>query len=408
MDGVPYFVEGPNLFCMSADYQMTNLGVISGSIRVSMADNGTQLMVLVPGGSGYIYDKTADELYEITDADFDANGNPQFVVYVDGYFVCTTDEKKFIVSALNDGLTWSALDFGSAESNPDAVVAPIVLANQLFITGTQTIEAFQNIGGTGFPFQRTGLFIQRGVKAPYSLIGLQDTFLFIGGGENESPAVWAYAGNSVQKVSTQPIDYLLHLLNEDELQRVFAWAYADRGAYFVGFTLPMTSIVYDLSTQRWHERRSYEGSSQIQYRVGAIATAYNCTFVSDSFTGRIGELCADCYEEFGNPIISTVTTQPFWNQTKALFVPWMELTVESGMGNSDSVDPVVWMERSLDGKTWTDPRTATIGKIGRYGQRARWRRNGRADRFEMFRFSISDPVKRVFIGLTADIMGGDK
>lgn len=408
MDGVPYFVIGGNLFRMDSDYSLTNLGVITGTVRVSMADNGSQLMVLVPGGDGYILDKATQVLSEITDADFRANGDPQFCAFVDGYFVATTDEKKFIVSGLNDGMAWDALDFGSAEADPDSVVAPIVYANQLFITGTVTIEAFQNIGGVGFPFQRSGLYIQRGVSAPYSLIGIQDTFMFIGGGSNESPAVWALAGNGVQKISTQPIDYLLHLLTEDQLQEVFAWAYADKGAYFVGFALPDTCIVYDISSGRWHERKSYIDSALTQYRVGAIVTAYNQTFASDLNSGKIGELCDTCYTEFGQPIIRSVVPQPFTNQQISFSVPALELVCEAGVGNADCANPKVTMQRSLDGKTWTDPREKFIGAMGKYGKRTIWKRNGRASQFELFRFTVSDPVKPVLIGLVADVIGGIK
>jgi len=408
MNGVPYFVDGENLFSMGSDYSITNLGVIEGSARCSMADNGTQLMILVPGGKGYIYNHVTTAFAEITDSDFRANGEPQFCCFIDGYFCATTDSKKFIISALNDGTSWAALDFGSAESDPDDIVAPVVFSNQLFIGGGQTFEAFQNIGGAGFPFQRTGLFIQRGVYAPYSLISLQETFLFIGGGANESPAVWALAGNSVQKISTQPIDYLLHLLTADELQSVYAWSYADRGSYFVGFALPDTCIVYDITTQRWHERKSYLFGSQGAYRVSSVVNAYNTTFCSDILDGRIGELSATTYKEYGEPIIRTISTQPFMNEMKSVFFPSLELTVESGVGNDDCPNPVVTLERSLDGKTWGNPRPRPIGRIGQYNRRSIWRKNGRAARFEVFRFTLSDPVKPVIIGLTADVIPGAK
>ena len=136
-----------------------------------------------------MYNRSTGVFVEITDSDFRANGDPQYVAFVDGYFVFTTDEKKFIVSALNDGTSYNALDFGSAESDPDKVIAPIVYKNQLFITGVTTTEAFQNIGGADFPFQRSGLFIDKGVAAPHSLVKSQDSFMFIGGGENESPTI---------------------------------------------------------------------------------------------------------------------------------------------------------------------------------------------------------------------------
>ena len=169
MAGKPYFVNGDRLYRLEEDDTLTFIGDIEGTVRVSMADNGTQLMVLVPNGKGYIYNHVADTFAEITDSDFTANGSPQFVVFIDGYFLVTTDTKKFIVSSINDGLSYNALDFGTAESDPDDIVAPIVYKNQLFISGGQTFEAFQNIGGADFPFQRTGLFLQKGCFAPYSL-----------------------------------------------------------------------------------------------------------------------------------------------------------------------------------------------------------------------------------------------
>ena len=139
MNGVPYFVIGGHLYSMAEDYALTQIDVIAGTGRVSMADNGTQLLILVPGGNGYIYNHVTDSFSQITDLDFTANGNPQQVVFIDGYFCLTTDSKKFIVSALNDGLSYNALDFGTAESDPDEIVAPIVFKNQLFIGGSQTI-----------------------------------------------------------------------------------------------------------------------------------------------------------------------------------------------------------------------------------------------------------------------------
>jgi len=93
---------------------------------------------------------------------------------------------------------------------------------------------------------------------------------------------------------------------------------------------------------------------------------------------------------------------------QAVFFPSLELTVESGVGNDAVLDPHITLERSKDGKTWSGPISRSIGKIGEYSRRAIWRRNGRASRFEIFRFTLTDAVKPVIIGLTANIVGGDK
>jgi len=415
MAGEPYFVNGDKLYRLNQVtpfpnewYALEELGTISGTARVSMADNGTQLMVLVPGGNGYIYNHNTDTFSQITDPDFTANGDPQFVAFVDGYFVATTDTKKFISSAINDGLSWNALDYGTAESDPDNTVAPIVFKNQLFISGSQTFEAFQNIGGTDFPFQRTGLYLDKGVYAPYSLINTQDTFMWIGGGDGESPAIWAFAGNGTQKISTVAIDFILQALTPDQLAAVYSWTYSQNGAYFVAFALPNSTLVYDHASQKWHERKSYVEGEQAGYRVSGLTQAYNNIFCGDQIDGRIGKINPDVYTEYGTNIIRAVATQPFQNNTQSIFVPSIELTVESGVGNIAATNPVIAMDRSVDGKTWSDQRMRELGKMGQYNRRAIWRRNGRASRFEVFRFTLSDPVKPVIIQLNADILPGAK
>ena len=415
MAGKPYFVNGNSLYRLDetvvdniASYSLHRIGEVTGTANVSMADNGTQLMVLVPGGNGYIYNHVTDTFQQITDTDFTANGAPQFVVFIDGYFLITTDTKKFIISALNDGLSYSALDFGTAESDPDDIVAPVVYKNQLFISGGETFEAFQNVGGADFPFQRTGLYLQKGCFAPYSLINAQDTFMWVGGGNNESPAIWALNGNSTTKISTTAIDSILTGLTETQVSGIYAWTYAQKGAYFIGFALPSTTLVYDMTTQRWHERKSLVDGVLGGLRVASVVKSYGKVFCGDILDGRVGILSPDVYTEYSGAIIRRVATQPFQNNMQSVFFPSLELTVESGVGNDAVADPQITLERSQDGKTWSDPISRSIGKIGEYSRRAIWRRNGRASRFELFRFTLSDAVKPVIIQLTANIVGGDK
>ena len=274
----------------------------------------------------------------------------------------------------------------------------------MFIGGSQTIEAFQNIGGADFPFQRTGLFLSKGISSPFSIQSIQDTFVFVGAGANESPAIWALSGNSVTKISTTAIDKELSALTETQIQDIFSFAYAEKGAYFVGFTLPGTALVYDTISKRWHERKSFVDGALGAYRVNALVRAYNQLWAGDLVDGRIGLLDQDIYTEYGTEIRRTIVTQPFQNKMEPFVLPELELTVESGVGNLAAEDPMVGMERSTDAKIWSDARYRKIGKIGEYNRRVIWNRNGRASRFELFRFTMSEPVKPVFIQMTADIV----
>ena len=411
--GIAYEVNGDGLYIVnriiagdgSETFTTTVLGTVEGVGPVSMADNGTQLMVLVPGGKGYIYDETAGTPFlEITDLDFTANGAPQHVVFLDGYFAVTTDSKKWIISALNDGMAWDALDFSTAESDPDEIVAPVVFRNKIFITGSETTEAFQNApNGSGFPFIRSNIFADKGCFAPFTLISAHNTFMMIGGGTNESPAIWEFNGSSFSKVSTTAIDSVLSGFTKEEVSAAFSFSYADKGAYFIGFTVADFTIVYDVITKRWHERKSVVDNSDVRWRVNSLVTAYGRVLVGDSQDGRIGELSSDIYTEYGDNIRRVIATQPFSSMGRSVRLPSIELTIESGVGNADRPDPVVSMDISDDGKTFTYERTRSMGKVGEYNRRAIWYRNGRSPRFRVFRFKMSDPVKPVIIKCEAKV-----
>jgi hypothetical protein len=415
MAGIPYFVNLNNLYRLnrvvagdSYTYNLEDLGAITGSGRVSMADNGTQLCIMVPGGNGYIFTDSPDTLTTIVDVDFVANGAPQYVEYMDGYFIFTTATNKFIVSALNDGLAYNALDFGSGEKVGGNLVGLLVFRGQLFLFGENTMAAYQNRpSGADFPFVFSGLEIDKGLDAPFTVVKTSDAFMFIGGGVNESPAIWAFSGSNVQKVSTTAID---SLLQREDLTTSFAWTYAQKGAYFIGFSLLSTVLVFDIISQRWHERKSQIENARgnvniIRFRANSMVEAYSKILCGDSIDGRVGELDIDLYTEYDRNILRTVATQPFQNNMEVFFVPSLELTVESGVGDVAEADPQVGLSISRDGKTFSDERFRRMGKIGDFGRRVIWRRNGRIPRFSILKFSMSEPIKPVIIQLTADITG---
>lgn len=337
MDGLGYFVAGTTLYRLNSDGSKTSLGTIEGTGLVWMPDNGTQLMILVPGIIGYIYTVAAG-LAEITDADFFANGNPQTTVFIDSYFMCSTDTKKYIISANNDGTAWNALDFGTAESDPDVIVAIAVSGNQAYILGSTTTEGVQNIGSTItslFPFRRSGLFLDKGCSAPFSVVNSSGSFFMVGKGAKESPAIWQFTGNNYQKISSTAIDTYISSLPQAEVEVAFAMAYAIDGAYFIAFSFPETTFEYNLVTKKWHERKSIVEENEQRWRVNTILTSYGKTFAGDSFDDRIGVLDPNIYSEYDNDIIKIFTCQVFDDGGIPFSLSRIELTIESGTGTLD-------------------------------------------------------------------------
>lgn len=416
MSGIFYFVNGTSLYRLDRTvgtpdtFAYTSLGTITGTGPVSMADNGMQLMIVVPGGLGSIWVETTTTFtadINAVDSDFTANGAPQLVVFVDSYFVCNTDSKKFISSAPNDGLNWLATDFGSAEADPDIIRAPFVFQSQLYMLGSETIQAFRNVpSGADFPFQAIiGFVIPKGIFAPFSIVPSNNSFMFVGGGVNESPAIWLFTGSGVEKVSTTAIDNLLNGFTDAEIEGIIGVSYAEKGAYFTGFSLPDRDIYYDSITGRWHERNTFSDNQLTGWRVGFMATAYGRVIVGDSIDGRIGELDSKLYTEYGDTIFRRIRIQPLTNQGNSIFVKSMELTMEAGVGDLTTKDPQIRRRYSDDAKTYGNETTRSIGKIGEFEKRAVWRREGRIPNYRVFEYTMTDPVNPTVIKLTADLGG---
>lgn len=414
--GIPYFLNGTTLYRLDRTvdslgvetFTLASLGTIAGTERASFADNGTE-MIIIAGGSGWIMDESVSPTITlITDVDFTTtNGTPEQVKFVDSFFVVTTDSKKFIRSNANDGLTWNPLNFFSAESDPDDIVSLVVHKNQVFIAGAETIEEFRNLAGV---FQRSNFIIDKGVFSPFGIVNTSDSFMFVGGGVNESPAIWALSGNSVQKVSTTAIDAVLREMSTEDIQVAFAWVYAQSGAYFVGFTFPTRTFVFDTITGKWHERKSQitdaKGAVTVsKWRMNSLVSAYNKVLCGDAVDGRIGNLSLDVFTEYEDNIVRTFTSVPFSNQGDSFAITKLVATMEGGVGDAVN-DPQLRLSVSKDAKKYNNEISRGFGKIGEFLRQPIWRGLGRFTQLSVLRFVLSDAVKPVFIKLEADIRGG--
>jgi hypothetical protein len=413
MDGVPYFVNGTDLVSLDSSHTLSTLSsAVTGTGELSLSDNGYQLFILIPGGSGFTWNATTSTFAQITDADFTANGAPQYVCFIDGYSVCTTSTKKFIISALNDSMSWNALDFGSAETDPDAVVAPWVLNNRLYIFGTETIQPYRNTGNVDFPFETViGGTLNKGLFAPRSLVNGSDHMYWVGGGRDESASIWRSSGNSPEPISTIAIDKTLQRV--DDPSSIVSWSYSKDGAIFIGFRLPDTTLVYDETNNLWHERQSrYTSGTGVEYKVGwrcsSLCAAYNNVYVGDSLDGRIGTIENESFSEYTDDnIIRTIVTQPFIDQMDSFFLPTLELTMESGVGNATSTDPKIRLSISRDGgRSFSPERSRGIGPVGDFGRRAIWNRNGKFSQSAVFKWEWSEPATYQVIRADAKIKKG--
>lgn len=413
MADVPFGVNGTNLYRLNSDLSVSSsLGAVDGTGKVSMANNGTQLMILVPGIDGYIWNEGTSTFLTITDSDFKANGLPQVVMFIDGYFMASTDTKKFIISELNDGLSWRALDFGTAESDPDVIVTLVNFKNEAYILGSETIEGDDNVPqGDDFPFIRNGLFLDKGAFAPFSVVKTTNTFMFIGGGKGEDPAIWSLQGNGLVSISNTGVELLLSALSSVEMAQVSAYSYRQDGSTFVAWELPGETILYDTDNGKWHKRKSQvvDGAGvtkTVGWRSTALLRAYGKLICFDTQDGRIGDISRDFFDEYGTEIQREFDINALRADKNVFAVPVLEVTIQAGVGDSATPNPKIRMKKSKNGSSFSGERVRSMGVLGDVDHRVVWRGNGRFKHLALFRILTSEKVRFVVIRVDAKIKVG--
>lgn len=375
----------------------TMAGLGSNSGPVSMANNGTEILI-ADGTYGFLFDGT-NTLSELTTVDPDFPGASS-VTFQDGFFLVTKPNtgQIWMCETAYDGTSWVATDYTTAEGWPDNAVRLLNDHRELWIFGTETVEIFYN-SGAAFPFERIpGAFLEVGLaardslaKADDSIFWLDDKFRIIGS-QGYNPVV----------VSTPQIAYQIaqYATKSDAI----GFTYTQEGHTFYQLTFPSANKtwVYDKTTQFWHERMSYPGDRR--HRANSYAYFAGKNLVGDYENGIIYELSMSTYTDDGNTIRRIRTGSSIHEDRKRIFWNEFEVEFEAGIGivSGTGSDPQAMFQWSDDGgHTWSHELWADIGKIGKYANRARWRKLG-VSRDRTPRVVVSDPIKVVMIAAYLD------
>jgi len=396
MGGVLYVVSGTELYSVDSSGTGTLKGTIAGTSRVSMADNGTQILIANGTATGYTF-TVAGGLVTITDGDYPTADTVRFI---DTYFVANNSASagQFNISASNDGTNWDALDFATAEGSPDSLRAVEVDHRELWLMGSKTIEVWQNFGDPDFPFQRVAL-VEKGLHATHAYTRLDNSVFWLG----DDLVIHRADQYSPVRVSTHAIEEAIRKYSTTS--DCFAYAYYDAGHAFVVFTFPteLKTWVYDIASGMWHERVSLSLGRHIS---NAHSFVYNKNIVGDyRENGKLYQLAMDTFSDNGTAIERTATTPVLSNDRKRMLWHSLELDFESGTGliTGQGSAPLVALEWSDDGgRSWSNQYFTSMGKIGQHETRAIFRRLGQS-RQRNYRIKISDPVKVALYAAHAEV-----
>lgn len=385
MGSALYVVSGEELYHVSATGVATYVGAIAGSGNVHTTNNGIHVAIAVTGGNLYAANTTDGVLsLGLTGV----NG----ATYQDGYGIFS-DASYFWITALDDMTTIDPADFSAADADPDDNVGILSDHRELWIFGKRTTEVWYNSGAASFPFERAGAgFIEHGCRASGSIAKAENAVLWLG----DDLAVYMAPGYQAQPISTPQVESLIAAVGDPGA--AWAFTYRQLGHLHYVITWPDLTLVYDLTSGAWHQRKS---TGLDRWRVSCHTTLDDRHIVGDCESGNLYFLDLDTYTDNGDIIRREAVLSPIHGNGQRVMMPEIYVDVEAGVGTAsgDGSDPVLMLDWSDDGgATWSTELSRSIGKTGERSQRAVWNRLG-SFRQRTLRLAIEDPVKVAMIGI---------
>jgi len=381
-NGRGFVVSGYELYEIKTDKTATLKGtLLTGTTRVSMAENGTQLMI-VDGTYGYIYNMDTDAFVQITDTDFP---ECSIVDFQDGFFIVNENGTANIyVSGIYDGLSWDVLDTDRADAFPDNLNSLITSNGNLWLFGENGIEVWQNTAKTnGTPFERiTGAVIPVGCIAKHSVQEFDNSVVWLGRNEDGGRAVFKAAGyNTAQRISTQAIES--KIADAVNVEFSYSYTYYEQGHLFYVLQVKGldTTFVYDAATNMWHERQYYDDLllEDTQHKGSCYFSFNGKSLIGDRANGNVYEQSLGVYNFNGEDIRRIRVAPHIQEEKQNIAYSNFELDMEVGVGNSDAENPQIYLKYSDDGGyTWSNEKLANVGALGKYKTRVRWARLGSA------------------------------
>ena len=397
-----YVVSGSKLYKVTPAYSVTEEGTVAtGSGIVSMAFNGTQIMIAC-NPEAYIYNTATDAFAQITDPDFPG---ASAVDHLDGYFVFSQPStQKFWVTALLNGLAVDPLEFSSAEGSPDNLTTLRVSHREVWLFGTDSIEVFYNAGNTDFPLSRIqGAFIEAGCAAANSVAKLDNSLFWLGSDARGTGIIFRADGYTAKRISNHAIESTIQGFST--VVDAIAYSYQQDGHYFYVISFPTAdrTFCYDVATGLWHERGDHSDGEFHQHRARCMFILNEQVHVGDRLNGFIYTFDLDNYTDNGKAqkwLRSWRALPTGKNTLKRLIHHQLQIDCEVGVGlNSGQGEEASVMLRWSDdgGKTFGNYHLGSFGRIGEFLYRPIWRRLGMS-RDRVYELSGSDPNKIIIMG----------
>jgi hypothetical protein len=348
----------------------------------------------------------------------------------------------------------NSLSFASKDGSPDDLVALIVDHREIYLLGEASSEVWVDVGTVPFPFQRIpGTNTQHGCAAKFSLSRLGNSFAYVSRNSRGQGQIMQMEGYKPTRISTHAVEQTL--VNQ-YIDDAIGWTYQLEGheCYVITFPTLELTWVYDATTQMWHKWLYLDNLGQYERHRGQCCAVFQgMVLVGDYANGSIYELDPDNFTDNGQNIrrlrralhLVADFQRQYFDELQIQFQPGVGFTglsinnpaipganylgetyaiaetqtltipvdgiyilgIAGIVVNTTTNNTQAMLRWSNDGgSTWSKEYWVSIGTIGRYKNRAIWRRLGTA-RDRIFEVSMTDPVKTVIVSANLKASAGD-
>jgi hypothetical protein len=440
-NGVLFYVCGSKLYTVSPAWVCKAIGSLGyAETPVSMADNGTT-MVLVDGTSaGYTVDLATLVFAQMSSAPYPAGNAPTTestmvygwigsdrVAVLNGYLLFNQPGTRNFYSTYNSEVVFDSLYIAAKNGFSDNLVAAVVNQRSIWLIGERTAEIWFDSGAADFPFAlMDGPFVQHGCAAKYSIAQTQEAILWLSQDQSGSLVVVRTNNYAVARVSTHALEAEWATYPAISDAQAFCFSHGGHNFYQINFPSADTSWRYDLITGEWHQA-VWSDSSGAEHRHRAACVAYTggLVVVADWETGLLYALDPAVYTDAGAPIMRLRDFPHIVGDGDRVFYRNMmlDMSVGNSVGTSDppgpfpvlnddgsafdfiagpappaDTSPQVLLSWSDDrGRTFGNPVAGSIGATGEYLTSIQFNRLGMA-RDRVFRVKWSAPVNTALQG----------
>jgi hypothetical protein len=229
--------------------------------------------------------------------------------YFDTYVFVMTEDGKIWNSEPNDPTKWDALNYITAEAEPDKGVALAKHFNYLIAFGQWSTEFFYDAGNAvGSPLLPNPTFrIEFGCANGNSVVEMQQTVVWVAVGRNTGRTVLMLEGTRPVPISDVSIE---RILNQSSLTNVRSYSLKISGHYFYVLNLldDDLTLVCDIKSKQWSIWTSFvDGQENIL--DGVFYTSYNNeAYALDNDNGVLYNISEHNYTDLVGPIQYRIRT----------------------------------------------------------------------------------------------------